>query len=278
MEASSHIKILAPLRGVTIRTFRRSFAKAIKEYGFTEAITPFVPAMPGLDPLKDREIGGYEENVTVQFLGKDPGALKSCLERIKGIGYKTADLNCGCPFPMVRNKGRGSGLLRAPKTLEQMIKTGCETMGEGNFSVKARIGIDRTDELLGLMPMINGYPLRFLTVHPRTAKAMYEGECDMDAFRRVKDAAKVRVLLNGPGGEMSGRPFIRQLGARNDIGELLAGYIAASRQELYGDRPVLGRIKELIAYWREIPYWAKRWEVVKISRSLPELELALSGR
>lgn len=278
MAASSYIKILAPLRGVTIRTFRRTFAKAIAEYGFTEAMTPFVPAMAGVDPLKDREIGEYQANTTVQFIGKDPAALKGCLERIKEAGYQTADLNCGCPFPMVRNKGRGSGLLRTPKILEQMIKTGCETMGEGNFSVKARIGIDRNDELLGLMPMINAYPLRFLTVHPRTAKAMYDGECDMAAFAKIKEAAGVRVLLNGPGGEMTGRPFIRHLGGRSDIGELLARYIEESKAELYGERPVLGRIKELVAYWRELPYWAKRWDIIKISRSLAELEMALAGR
>ena len=48
--------ILAPLRGVTIRCFREVFAEQIRAAGFTEAITPFVPAMRGYDPLKDREL------------------------------------------------------------------------------------------------------------------------------------------------------------------------------------------------------------------------------
>ena len=167
--------ILAPLRGVTIRCFRVTLAEQIREAGFAEAITPFLSANPGFDPLKDRELQGAaaEIKVTPQFIGKDPASLRSCLLRIKEVGYDTADLNCGCPYPMVRNKGRGSGLLRTPAILEKMIAVGCETMGEGKFSVKARLGFDGNDELLALMPMLNYFPLRFLTVHARNARQMY---------------------------------------------------------------------------------------------------------
>lgn len=49
--------ILAPLRGVTIRCFRETFADEIRVAGFTEAVTPFISAIPGFDPLQDREIG-----------------------------------------------------------------------------------------------------------------------------------------------------------------------------------------------------------------------------
>ena len=119
--------ILAPLRGVTIRCFRRTFAGEIAEAGFTEAVTPFITAMQGFDPLRDRELKGEESiMVTPQFISKDPVALRWCLERVKAAGYETADLNAGCPFPMVRNKGRGSGLLRTPDILRLLLETGCE--------------------------------------------------------------------------------------------------------------------------------------------------------
>ena len=318
--------ILAPLRGVTIRCFREVFADVIREAGFTEAITPFIAANPGYDPLKDRELQTSKLPnlqtskplvVTPQFIGKDPAALRSCLERIKAAGYATADLNCGCPYPMVRSKGRGSGLLKTPAVLEKMIAVGCEVMGEGNFSIKARLGVERSDELLSLMPMINAYPLRFLTVHARTARQMYSGKCDWDAFDRIAAAAKVPLVRNGdlsmPGDVaacshctpsdprgifpivrrvtheafphctpsdsrgfpdlpvMIGRSFIVALGERDDIGALLRRYIAASAAELSGDASVLGRLKELIAYWKFLPAWHRRWNVVKICRSVDEL-------
>lgn len=294
--------ILAPLRGVTIRCFRETFAEQIREAGFTEAITPFLSANPGFDPLKDRELVRFHSptptqtsnslcgspaprdpiKVTPQFIGKDPASLRACLLRIKEAGYDTADLNCGCPYPMVRNKGRGSGLLRTPAILEKMIAVGCETMGEGKFSVKARLGFDGNDELLALMPMINSFPLRFLTVHARNARQMYGGECDWEAFRKVAAVAKMPIVANGDlplqpqknGKVMIGRAFIRQLGMRDDIGDLLSRYIDASTAELCGPSPVLGRMKELIAYWKDLPRWKRLWPVIKIARTLDELRLA----
>lgn len=289
--------ILAPLRGVTLRCFREVFADVLAEVGFTEAVTPFICANPGLDPLKDRELKPSNlpplrpSNLllTPQFIGKDPEALRFCLERIKSAGYETADLNCGCPFPMVRNKGRGSGILRTPDVLRRMMEVGCEVMGPGRFSVKTRLGVKRTDELLQLMPLVNEFPLRFLTVHARTAEQMYEGACDTDALRKVQEVAKVPVVPNGdlplptlqpsspptfqPSALMIGRPFLRDLGGRADIGELLDRYVEASRAELHGERPVLGRLKELLAYWKELPDWRRRWQIAKMARSLDELKV-----
>ena len=311
--------ILAPLRGVTIRCFREVFAEQIREAGFTEAITPFLSANPGFDPLKDRELVRFHSptpaqtsnslcgspaprdpiKVTPQFIGKDPASLRACLLRIKEAGYDTADLNCGCPYPMVRNKGRGSGLLRTPAVLEKMIAVGCETMGEGKFSVKTRLGFDKNDELLSLMPMLNSYPLRFLTVHARNARQMYGGDCDWESFKKVASVAKMPIVANGDlplqphmapreqdcesevshrdtktQSVMIGRAFIRQLGMRDDIGELLSKYIDASSAELCGPSPVLGRMKELIAYWKDLPRWKRLWTVIKIARTLDELRLA----
>jgi tRNA-dihydrouridine synthase len=281
--------ILAPLRGVTIRCFREVFADVIRDAGFDEAVTPFISANAGVDPLKDREIAGGAPSaasggpvkVTPQFIGKDPSALRSCLLRIKEAGYDTADLNCGCPYPMVRNKGRGSGILRTPGVLEKMLAAGCEAMGPGKFSVKARLGVDRNDELLALMSMLNDFPLRFLVVHPRNARQMYDGECDWDAFRRVAEVAKMPLVMNGdlpfPPQDadrsrlMVGRGFVRWLGGRDDVDEMLARYVEASRAELYGDRAVLGRMKELIAYWKDIPRWRRLWPVVKLTRTVDEL-------
>ncbi len=311
--------ILAPLRGVTIRCFRETFAEQIREAEFSEAITPFISANPGFDPLKDRELARFHSptptqtfnspcgspaprdtiKVTPQFIGKDPESLRACLLRIKEAGYDTADLNCGCPYPMVRNKGRGSGLLRTPAVLEKMIAVGCETMGDGKLSVKTRLGFDKNDELLALMPMLNSFPLRFLTVHARNARQMYGGECDWESFKKVAAVAKMPIVANGDlplqshmapceqdceseishrdtktQSVMIGRAFIRQLGMRDDIGDLLSKYIDASTAELCGPSQVLGRMKEFIAYWKDLPRWKRLWPVIKIARTLDELRLA----
>ena len=150
--------------------------------------------------------------------------------------------------------------------------------------MKARLGVESRDELLSLVPSINEFPLRFLTVHGRVARQMYSGRCDDAAVGEVCRAAKMPVVLNGdiafppetqalpPGvcSLMVGRGFVRSLGTRGDAGALLLRYAEASRCELFGDAHVLGRMKELAAYWKELPQWRRKWGMMKVSRTLDE--------
>ncbi len=283
---------LAPLRGVTVRAFRSVFGAAIAEAGFAGAFAPFIPANPGAR-FSGRLLsdiappgGGFRLELVPQAIGKDPQALRGWCRAVRDLGYGRADLNAGCPFPMIRRKGRGSGLLRSPDTLDRMLEAGCEEMGPGRFSLKARLGVERPDELLALMPVVNRYPLAALTVHARTARQMYSGGVDLAAFREVAAAARMPVIYNGDaaaddpvegGGLMVGRRFVAGLGARADAAELLAEYVEASRAELCGDAPVLGRVKELVSYWSAAGRWRRLWPAIKICRSLGELGSAIAA-
>ena len=281
---------LAPLRGVTIRAFRETYSPEIREAGFIGAYAPFIPANPGMKfndrlfaDLRPFPCDGEEAPCALplvpQVIGKDPAVLREMLKALKDRGFGCADLNAGCPFPMIRRKGRGSGLLAAPDVLERMLETGCDEMGEGGFSLKTRLGVERPDELLALMPRIDRYPLARIVVHARTARQMYSGECDRAMAARVAAASANRVVHNGDipleGEGMIGRAFIRSLGARPDAAKRLADYVARSREELCGDAPVLGRMKELIAYWRDMPRWRRLWPVLKLARSVGELLSAI---
>ena len=304
---------LAPLRGVTIRAFRETFAPAIRKAGFDGAFAPFIPANPGIRVndrlLADLQPGSSDLPLVPQVITKHPDAMRELLKGLKDRGFARVDLNAGCPFPMIVRRGRGSGLLRTPDVLERLMEIGCEEMGPQGFSVKTRLGLERPDELLGLMPMLNRYPLAALTVHARTARQMYAGACDRASFAAICAASANPVLYNGDikgncsqissdtivhksqmpicicgnddqlrfvnnkiAGVMVGRGFVRELGTRPDSAELLRDYIARSQAELPGDRPVLGRMKELLAYWAESsPRWHRLWPLVKICRSVEEL-------
>jgi tRNA-dihydrouridine synthase len=283
---------LAPLRGVTIRAFREAFAGPIREAGFTGAFAPFIPANPGIR-VNDRMLAdlgdGTDGRLVPQVITKHPDAMRVLLRAFRDRGFARADLNAGCPFPMIVRRGRGSGLFRNPDLLERLLAAGCEEMGPGRFSLKIRLGLSSPDELMSLMPVINRYPLAVLTIHARTARQMYDGDVDMERFREVCAASSNPVLYNGDAGfgeiggvvphsdlpnlrgVMEGRAFVRALGTRPDVPELLSGYIERSRAELSGDRPVLGRMKELLAYWSELPAWRRLWSAIKICRTVDEL-------
>ena len=278
---------LAPLRGVTIRAFRETFAAPIREAGFDGAFAPFIPANPGIR-VNDRLLADLRPfpgdlPLVPQVITKHPEAMRELLKGFKDRGFARADLNAGCPFPMIVRRGRGSGLFRTPDVLERLVAAGCEEMGPGNFSVKIRLGLERPDELLRLMPMLNRYPLAALTVHARTARQMYAGACDRAAFAAVCAASANPVIYNGDAqlpfsglkgvkGVMVGRGFVRALGTRPDAAALLRDYVIRSQAELSGDRPVLGRMKELLTYWAEGSLrWRRLWPMIKICRSVEEL-------
>lgn len=282
---------LAPLRGVTVRAFREAFAGPIAEAGFKGAVAPFIPANPGMRATERllAEVAdgpGGACGLVPQVITKHPVAMRELLKGFKGAGFSRADLNAGCPFPMIRRRGRGSGLFRTPDVLERLLEAGCEEMGPGAFSLKIRLGIESPDELAALMPVINRYPLAVLTVHARTARQMYEGKCDVERFRAAAALSLNPVMYNGdvemppqkdaPAGMlMVGRAFVRALGGRNDAAELLGRYIDVSCREMCGDRPVLGRMKELLSYWCGWPRWRRLWPVLKICRSVDEMRLVL---
>ncbi len=284
---------LAPLRGVTIRAFRAAFAEPIREAGFVGAVAPFIPANPGIR-VNDRMLADLMPfpsatpnphfTVIPQVITKDPPSLRELLKGFKDRGFDRADLNSGCPFPMIRRRGRGSGLFKTPDVLERLLEAGCDEMGPGKFSLKIRLGMERPDELRALMPMINRYPLAVLTVHARTAKQMYEGACDHARFAEIAARSTNPTMYNGDvpfpitnhqspitNHLMIGRSFIRALGARDDAADLLRRYIEISQAELNGDRPVLGRMKELLSYWVDAPHWRRLWPAIKICRTVDEL-------
>ena len=292
---------LAPLRGVTIRTFREAFKTPLREASFCGAFAPFIPANPGIRPTPSllKEIlpapDAEEWELVPQAISRHADSMRVLLKAFKDAGFSAADLNAGCPFPMIQKRGRGSGLMKTPDVLEEMIAAGCDEMGSGKFSVKVRLGISSPGELLDLMEIFNRYPLRVLTVHGRTAKQMYEGNVDLEAFGKIAAASANPVMYNGDitldendaasptfignlektfpsiSQWMVGRSFIAKLGARDDAAELLRNYIDMSCEELHGDNPVLGRMKELLSYWAAIPKWKRLWPMVKICRSVNEL-------
>ena len=127
MSAAAEGLWLAPLRGVTIRTFRSVFGDAIREAGFSGLYAPFIPVNAGFrfskrlfaDILPKEGEPSQTTRLVPQAIGKDPAALREWCKAVRDLGYVRADLNAGCPFPMIRRKGRGSGLLRTPDVLER---------------------------------------------------------------------------------------------------------------------------------------------------------------
>ena len=270
---------LAPLRGVTGCAFRTVFCRHFA--GLSRAMAPFIPTVRGarVKPALLNELRP-ERNRTLplvpQVIGKEPADLTIMLGALRDLGYRRADLNAGCPWPMVARKGRGAGLLTDANSLRRMLDAGCTAMPEG-FSIKVRLGMKTSDLLAQRMEILNAYPLCEVTIHPRNARQMYDGRVDLDAFdacrrlcrhpvvyngdiRTVADGAFLRARYPDVSHWMIGRgliadPFLaeqlRGSAVPRDLRRLKAfldDLLAAACEESQGEKPVLGRFKELWGY------------------------------
>ena len=294
---------LAPLRGVTGRVFRNALAACFTPPDL--AVAPFSPTFAGekVKPALLRDIDPAVEQrlpVIPQVNGKDPEQMKTLLRAFRQLGYRQADLNAGCPWPFVTKKGRGSGLLADPDRLEELVAIGCEYF-PNNFSIKVRLGLKRPDELARIMTRLNSYPLREITIHPRTAKQMYEGEVDLDTFEKLLPLCAHPVVYNGdictvaqwerlkerfPSVTrwMIGRGLAKNPALLEEIaqGEALP-YDAArlwrfadtiyekNREELEGRASLLGRMKEFWSYlYQAFPHGEILWKQIRLCRTTDE--------
>jgi tRNA-dihydrouridine synthase B len=191
--------ILAPLRGYSGHLFRRLFMRHFG--GFDRALAPFIPTVGSrriparllvdLRPENNRHLP-----VEPQLLGTDPDDFLRMAASLADLGYTRVNWNLGCPFPMVAKKGRGSGMLPHPDRIEAFLASVLPRLPMG-LSIKLRLGRREPSEIGHLIPILNRYPLREITLHPRTGVQMYAGTTDLNAFGTCLAAITHPVTYNG---------------------------------------------------------------------------------
>lgn len=190
--------VFAPLQGYTEDAYRRIHNELCG--GVDEYYTPFVRLVNGDVRSKDmRDIRPeFNEGVRVapQVIANGGKELNALLDVILPMGYKTIDINMGCPFPLQTRHGRGAGLLQMADRVEELCKIVYENK-EIEFSVKMRLGLSAADEWKNLMPILNDTPLRHITIHPRIGEQQYKGDVNRDAFAEFLSMAKHPVIYNG---------------------------------------------------------------------------------
>ncbi|HWR91138.1 MAG TPA: tRNA-dihydrouridine synthase family protein [Desulfobacterales bacterium] len=198
--------ILAPLKGFTDAIFRNTFAEHFD--GFDGAMAPFVTTVAA-DRLTDKHVQDLlpQHNTRMPI---EPQILGNCADdfiflarRLWDMGYTQVNWNLGCPFRPVTKKRRGSGLLPFPEPVDEFLDRVLRAL-PGRLSIKMRLGHRKADEIFKLLPVFNRYPLKEITIHPRTARQMYGGAPDLDAFQACLAASRHPVVYNGDITDLAG--------------------------------------------------------------------------
>ena len=65
------------------------------------------------------------------------------------------------------------------------------------ISVKTRLGMENPHEFYTILDIYNRYPIRELTIHPRTRKQFYSGEIHSELFSYAVENSKNPLCFNG---------------------------------------------------------------------------------
>lgn len=189
----------APLQGYTDAVYRQAHARFFG--GVEYYYTPFARVEHGEVRPKDLRDIEPENNrclkLIPQFIAPNPEKLIQIMDAFLAKGYQQVDINLGCPFPMLAKRHNGAGILPYPEEVKTLLSTAIETYPTVRFSVKMRLGWERNEEALALLPFLNELPLSHLILHPRIGKQQYKGEVDLEAFETFYTACRHPLFYNG---------------------------------------------------------------------------------
>lgn len=192
--------VLAPIHGLTNAFYRNAYSEIFG--GFDTYMAPFISPtdMRIEDSVIFDDVKPANNNpdllIIPQLLGNNAQDFIYFGNRIAEYGYKEINWNLGCPQRNITKKLKGSGLLSRPELIDSFLDDVCKDKNY-DLSVKIRLGQFDISEGLKVIDVLNQYPLKGIVIHPRTAKQMYGGSVDLDAFEELLRLSKHEVTYNG---------------------------------------------------------------------------------
>ncbi len=192
----------APLAGCSDFPFRKMSAQYSKKYRpgliFCEMVK--MDALVRNDPVTFHMLDFDKEMhpIAAQLCGSKPSLAGPCAKIIESLGFDTVDLNCGCPVDKVTKDGSGSGLLKNPSLIGEII---CNMVAAVKIPVtlKIRAGWDET-QIVGkeLTIIAEQAGACAICIHGRTRKQGYKGPANWDYIKECKEVAKsIKIIGNG---------------------------------------------------------------------------------
>lgn len=200
MQKESDLKIyFAPLQESTDHIYRSAHAKyfgCVDKY-----FAPYIVRQNDgtvktshLRDIKSSNNQGY--SLIPQILAGNSADFVFLARLLEDEGYNEINWNLGCPYPMVTNKGYGSGLLPYPDRIKTILEESLSQI-HTKISIKMRTGLHSHDEIFKMIDVLNQFPLSEVILHPRYGKQLYRGEPDEAVFAEVHKTLKHSLVYNG---------------------------------------------------------------------------------
>lgn len=216
-----------------------------------------------------------------QICGSKPQIAGQAAKIVQDLGFDVIDLNCGCPVDKVTKDGSGSGLLKNPNVIGDIIANIVAAVSVP-VTVKIRAGWDENSlvfrEIVKIAEQAGAVAL---CIHARTRQQGYEGNANWKWIKEAKDVAtKIKIIGNGDlftadaairmfeetgcdavlvsRGTM-GQPWIAQDIAKLDRGEAISERSVRERKELlldhFGQSIAYGSDRKAVLDMRRVGCW-----------------------
>lgn len=133
-----------------------------------------------------------------QICGSKPSIAGQAAKIIEDLGFDVVDLNCGCPVDKVTKDGSGSGMMKTPKLIGEVISEMVAAV-KIPVTVKIRAGWDESNINAPLITRIaEEAGASAICIHGRTRQQAYKGPANWDWIKACKDEARtIKVIGNG---------------------------------------------------------------------------------
>ena len=188
----------APLAGCSDFPFRRMSAKFKPGLMYCEMVKMDALVRNDQNTFHLLDFDASMHPIGAQLCGSKPSIAGKAAKMIEDLGFDVVDLNCGCPVDKVTKDGSGSGMLKTPELIGDVIASMVASV-KIPVTVKIRAGWNDREINAPLITQIaEKAGAVAICVHGRTREQAYRGPANWDYIKACKDAATtISVIGNG---------------------------------------------------------------------------------
>ena len=210
-----HGLMLAPMAGVTDRTFRLLCRRFGAEYLVSEMVSAKALCYEQLAKRREASVGGSaplaaltrdEAPMAVQLFGHEPEFMAEAAQLLESGSYRgcvseippaAIDINMGCPVRKIVGNGEGSALMKDVSLAARIVEATVRAV-RLPVTVKIRAGWDASSiNAPELARAVEAAGASLICVHARTREQMYSPGIDLGVIAAVKEAVSIPVIGNG---------------------------------------------------------------------------------